>query len=68
MDWMSCKGWTVHEPVGAVSVYHDVYCPHGQAVDVINIGKRPIQQDDLVSWVKEYGEDYRRNICNYHMR
>jgi hypothetical protein len=60
------KGWEVREAPGTVSVYHDVYCPHGYCVDVININREPIYRQHLVQWVKEDAADFRENVCPYH--
>jgi len=62
------QGWEVREKPGTVSTYHDVMCPHGRAVDVINIDDKPITQQHLVDWVEESAAGFRENVCAYRHR
>lgn len=56
--------WSIREYTPG-DLYADIYCPHGEPVEVINTGKKTI--DPLVRlerWLEETKE-WRENYC-YH--
>ena len=60
------EGWSIRN-YQAGDYYADIYCPHGQPVEVINTNGETLQSTvtDLRAWLLEVAE-WRHNYCDGH--